>query len=129
MNWKKSVDELNQQRIDLEKEINDLNLLKNEKLKSINDELEIKIEWMDKERIKAIKERDNLLRKVRHSNEKKLEECPENGWYSGISGSGVNTSHNHPAVHTTAMDIRIPGPGHLSGYDAHCKLHVGNITL
>ena len=37
----KSVDELNQQRIDLEKEINDLNLLKNEKLKSINDELEI----------------------------------------------------------------------------------------
>jgi len=59
----KSVDELNQQRIDLEKEINDLN-------KSINDELEIKIEWMDKERIKAIKERDNLLRKVRHSNEK-----------------------------------------------------------
>ncbi|AIS32084.1 MULTISPECIES: hypothetical protein [Methanobacterium] len=66
----KSVDELNQQRIDLEKEINDLNLLKNEKLKSINDELEIKIEWMDKERIKAIKERDNLLRKVRHSNEK-----------------------------------------------------------
>jgi hypothetical protein len=66
----KSVDELNQQRIDLEKDINDLNLLRNEKLKSINDELEIKIEWMDKERIKAIKERDNLLRKVRHSNEK-----------------------------------------------------------
>lgn len=66
----KSVDELNQQRIDLEKEINDLNLLRNEKLKSFNDELEIKIEWMDKERIKAIKERDNLLRKVRHSNEK-----------------------------------------------------------
>lgn len=66
----KSVDELNQQRIDLENEINNLNLLKIEKLKSINDELETKIEWMDKERIKATKERDNLLRKVRHSNEK-----------------------------------------------------------
>jgi len=66
----KTVDELNQQRVDLENEINNLNLLKIEKLKSINDELEIKIEWMDKERIKATKERDNLLRKVRHSNEK-----------------------------------------------------------
>lgn len=66
----KTVDELNQQRIDLENEINNLNLLKIEKLKSINDELETKIEWMDKERIKATKERDNLLRKVRHSNEK-----------------------------------------------------------
>ena len=39
-------------------------------MKSINKELELKIEWMDKERIKAIKERDNLLRKVKHSNEK-----------------------------------------------------------
>ncbi|MDY9923131.1 hypothetical protein [Methanobacterium sp.] len=66
----KTVDELNQQRIDLEKEINNLNLIKIEKLKSINDELENKIEWMDKERIKATKERDNLLRKVRHSNDK-----------------------------------------------------------
>ena len=66
----KSVDELNQQRIDLEREINDLNLTKIEKLESINDELETKIEWMDKERIRATKERDNLLRKVRHSKEK-----------------------------------------------------------
>ncbi len=66
----KSVDELNQQRLDLENEINNLNLLKIEKLRSINDELKNKIEWMDKERIKATKERDNLLRKVRHSNEK-----------------------------------------------------------
>ncbi len=66
----KCVDELNQQRIDLEKEINNLTLLKIEKLESINDELNNKMEWMDKERIKAIKERDNLLRKVRHSNDK-----------------------------------------------------------
>lgn len=66
----KSVDELNQQRLDLENEINNLNLLKIEKLRSINDELKNRIEWMDKERIKATKERDNLLRKVRHSNEK-----------------------------------------------------------
>jgi len=66
----KSIEELNQRRIDLEKEINDLNIMENEKLKSINKELELKIEWMDKERIKAIKERDNLLRKVKHSNEK-----------------------------------------------------------
>jgi len=65
-----TVDELNQQRIDLEKDINNLNLLKIEKLQSINDELGSKIEWMDKERIKATKERDNLLRKVRHSKEK-----------------------------------------------------------
>ncbi len=66
----KTVDELYQERISLEEEINNLNILKIEKLKSINDELEKKSEWMDKERIKAIKERDNLLRKVRHSNEK-----------------------------------------------------------
>jgi hypothetical protein len=67
---KKKVDELSQKRINLEKEINDLNLIKIDKLELINDELEKKSEWMDKERIKATKERDNLLRKVRHSNEK-----------------------------------------------------------
>lgn len=66
----KKVDELYQERISLEEEINNLNILKIEKLKSINEELEKKSEWMDKERIKAIKERDNLLRKSRHSNEK-----------------------------------------------------------
>lgn len=66
----KKVDELSQERINLEKEINDLNLIKIEKLELINVELEKKSEWMDKERIKATKERDNLLRKVRHSNEK-----------------------------------------------------------
>lgn len=66
----KSIDELSQERINLEKEINELNLIKIEKLETINDELEKRSEWMDKERIKAIKERDNLLRKVRHSNEK-----------------------------------------------------------
>jgi hypothetical protein len=52
------------------KEINNLNLIKIQKLEAINEELEKKSEWMDKERIKAIKERDNLVRKVRHSNEK-----------------------------------------------------------
>ena len=66
----KKVDELSRERINLEKEINNLNLIKIEKLELINDELEKKSEWMDKERIKATKERDNLLRKVRHSNEK-----------------------------------------------------------
>jgi len=66
----KRVDELYQERINLEKEINDLNLIKIEKLELINNELEKKSEWMDKERLKAIRERDNLLRKVRHSNEK-----------------------------------------------------------
>ncbi len=66
----KKVEELNNERIDLEKEINDLNLLKIEKLQAVNQELEKRSEWMDKERIKAIKERDNLVRKVRHSNEK-----------------------------------------------------------
>jgi hypothetical protein len=66
----KKVDELYNERINLEKEINELNLLKIEKLKSINEELGKKSEWMDKERIKAIKERDNLLRKVRLSNDK-----------------------------------------------------------
>ncbi|NYB52555.1 MAG: hypothetical protein HVN35_08370 [Methanobacteriaceae archaeon] len=66
----KRVDELYKERISLEEEINNLNILKIEKLKSINEELEKKSEWMDKERIKAIKERDNLSRKVRHSNEK-----------------------------------------------------------
>jgi hypothetical protein len=66
----KKVDELYQERISLEEEINNLNILKIDKLKSINEELEKKSEWMDKERIKAIKERDNLLRKVRHSNDK-----------------------------------------------------------
>jgi hypothetical protein len=66
----KKVDELYQERISLEEEINNLNILKIEKLKSINEELEKKSEWMDKERIKVIKERDHLLRKVRHSNEK-----------------------------------------------------------
>ncbi len=67
---KKSVDELHQEKLNLEKEINDLNLKKIKKLEAINEELEKKSEWMDKERIKAIKERDNLVRKVRHSNEK-----------------------------------------------------------
>lgn len=66
----KRVDELYQERINLEKEINDLNLIKIGKLELINNELEKKSEWMDKERLKAIRERDNLLRKVRHSNEK-----------------------------------------------------------
>jgi hypothetical protein len=66
----KNVDELYNKRINLEKEINELNLRKIEKLESFNDELEKKSEWMDKERIKAIKERDNLIRKVRHSNDK-----------------------------------------------------------
>lgn len=66
----KGVDELYQERINLENEINKLNILKIEKLESINDELEKRSEWMDKERIKAIKERDNLIRKVRLSNEK-----------------------------------------------------------
>jgi hypothetical protein len=66
----KSIDELYNEKINLEKEINNLNLLKIEKLESFNDELQKKSEWMDKERIKAIKERDNLIRKVRHSNEK-----------------------------------------------------------
>jgi hypothetical protein len=77
----KTVDELNQQRIDLENEINNLNLLKIEKLESINDELESKIEWMDKERIKATKERDNLQRKVRHSKEK--------SWKSALKMIGI----------------------------------------
>lgn len=67
---KKNVDELHQEKLNLEKEINDLNLIKIQKLEAINEELEKKSEWMDKERIKAIKERDNLVRKVRHSNEK-----------------------------------------------------------
>ena len=67
---KKNVDELHQEKLNLEKEINDLNLIKIKKLEAINEELEKKSEWMDKERIKAIKERDNLVRKVRHSNEK-----------------------------------------------------------
>ena len=64
------------------------------KIEINNDELEIKIEWMIKTD-KALK-RGQLLRKVRHSNEK-LENCPE---MVGILdfGSGVNTSHNHPAV-------------------------------
>ena len=77
----KTVDELNQQRIDLENDINNLNLLKIKKLESINDELESKIEWMDKERIKATKERDNLLRKVRHSKEK--------SWKSALKMIGI----------------------------------------
>lgn len=77
----KTVDELNQQRIDLENEINNLNLLKIEKLESINGELESKIEWMDKERIKATKERDNLMRKVRHSKEK--------SWKSALKMIGI----------------------------------------
>jgi len=67
---KKNVDELHQEKLNLEKEINNLNLIKIQKLEAINEELEKKSEWMDKERIKAIKERDNLVRKVRHSNEK-----------------------------------------------------------
>ena len=77
----KMVDELNQQRIDLENDINNLNLLKIEKLESINEELENKIEWMDKERIKATKERDNLMRKVRHSKEK--------SWKSALKMIGI----------------------------------------
>jgi len=66
----KLVHELHQEKLNLEKDINDLNLIKIEKLEAINEELEKKSDWMDKERIKAIKERDNLIRKVRHSNEK-----------------------------------------------------------
>jgi len=66
----RSIDELYKERIDLENQINQLNLNKIEKLESMNDELEKKVEWLDKERIKATKDRDNLLRKVRHSNEK-----------------------------------------------------------
>ena len=64
------VHELQQEKLNLEKDINQLNLVKIQKLETINEELEKRSDWMDKERIKAIKERDNLVRKVRHSNEK-----------------------------------------------------------
>ncbi len=66
----KNVDQLRQEKIDLEKQINELSLIKIQKLEAINEDLEKRYEWMDKERIKAIKERDHLARKLRHSNEK-----------------------------------------------------------
>lgn len=66
----KKVDELRQEREALEKDINDLNKEKISKLESINDELEKRAEWLDKERIKAIRERDNIVRKTRQTNDK-----------------------------------------------------------
>jgi len=66
----KSVEELYKERKELENQLNQLNQNKIDKLESMNAELEKKVEWLDKERIKATKDRDNLLRKIRHSNEK-----------------------------------------------------------
>ena len=56
-----------------------------------------KSEWMDKERIKAIKERDNLLRKVRHSNEKNWKNALKMISVLGYSGSWwyVPLNHHH----------------------------------
>jgi hypothetical protein len=65
------VKELQRQKNDLEVQIQELNLEKLHKMETLKNDLERQVEWLDKEKIKLTKERDNLIRKIRISNEKK----------------------------------------------------------
>ncbi|MDI9438212.1 MAG: hypothetical protein QM405_09100 [Euryarchaeota archaeon] len=67
----RQVNELQRQKMDLEHQIQELDLEKLNKIETLKNDLERQVEWLDKDRIKLTKERDNLLRKIRISNEKK----------------------------------------------------------
>lgn len=67
----RQVNELQRQKMDLEHQIQELDLEKLNKIEKLKNDLERQVEWLDKDKIKLTKERDNLLRKIRISNEKK----------------------------------------------------------
>jgi hypothetical protein len=67
----RQVTELQRQKMDLEHQIQELDLEKLNKIETLKNDLERQVEWLDKDKIKLTKERDNLLRKIRISNEKK----------------------------------------------------------
>lgn len=67
----RQVNELQRQKMDLEHQIQELDLEKLNKIETLKNDLERQVEWLDKDKIKLTKERDNLLRKIRISNEKK----------------------------------------------------------
>lgn len=68
---KEDIGRLYQEKDGLEEQIRKLDQEKIGKLQSLNDELEKKVEWLDKERIKITKERDNLNRQVKNFRRKK----------------------------------------------------------
>jgi cation transport ATPase len=67
----RQINELQRQKMDLEHQIQELDLEKLNKIETLKNDLERQVEWLDKDKIKLTKERDNLIRKIRISNEKK----------------------------------------------------------
>jgi len=80
----KDIGHLYQEKDTLGEEIRRLDREKIERLEKSNEELEKKVEWLDKERIKAIKERDNFRKQVKISGGKMVR-CPQDG-----PGTGCN---------------------------------------
>jgi len=63
---KDDIKRLYQEKDGLEEQLRKLDQEKIEKLQNLNQELEKRAEWLDKERIKVIRERDNLNRQVKN---------------------------------------------------------------
>lgn len=75
-NTEKDIGRLFQEKDVLEEQIRKLDFEKIERLQRYNEELEKRAEWLDKERIKVIKERDNYRKQVKNFRGKK--------WYSSL---------------------------------------------
>lgn len=65
------IGRLYQEKDVLGEQIRSLDQEKIERLQSYNDELEKRVEWLDKDRIKIIKERDNFRKQVKNFRSKK----------------------------------------------------------
>lgn len=70
-NLKGDIDQLYKERNDLTEQIRKLDQEKIQKLEDFNEKLEKKVEWLDKERTKVLKEKNNLKRQIsnKHSRE------------------------------------------------------------
>ena len=68
---KVELEELYNEKKELEEQIRDLDKEKIEKLTKEKEELEKKVEWLDKEKKKTEREKDNFLRQVKNSRHRK----------------------------------------------------------
>lgn len=68
---KDDIERLYKEKDGLEEQLRKLDQGKIEKLQNLNQELEKRAEWLDKERIKVTRERDNLNRQVKNFRGKK----------------------------------------------------------
>ena len=120
---------LQREKEELINDIRDLDWAKIIKLEKENEELQKKVEWLDKDKKKTDREKENLFRQVSNSRRRMWLNSLKMIAVIGITRSSGNTINSNPPWSIFTVDIFRNRNCNLLWNTAPCKLHVRNISL